>query len=83
NSPASKQVVLLQLGSWYRFGDSVIGLVGLEYANLRVAFSADYNTQSFNPRNTVQGDDLSSFEVSLSILLETQNTFKSVTNPIY
>lgn len=50
------------LGGWYRMNDAAIAMIALEFLNrLRVGFSYDINTSSFNVATNRQGG----FEISL------------------
>jgi len=82
NSPRSKTSVQLQLGSWYRFEDSVIVLTGFEIENLRIGFSLDLNTQTFDI-SEAEGADLPTYEVSLTYNLDLSNPLGNISSPIF
>ncbi len=82
SSPAAKKSVQLQVGSWYRFEDSIIVLTGFEIENLRIGFSLDLNTQSFDINDSL-GEQLPTYEVSLTYNLDLSNPFSNISSPIF
>ena len=72
----------MQLGSWYRFEDSVIVLTGFEIENLRIGFSLDLNTQTFDI-SEAEGADLPTYEVSLTYNLDLSNPLGNISSPIF
>lgn len=82
SSPAAQNSVQLQIGSWYRIEDSIIVLTGFEIENLRVGFSLDLNTQSFDI-SEAQGGQLPTYEVSLTYNLDFSKSFSNVSSPIF
>jgi len=45
----------LFLGTWYRFGDSFIPYVGLEFNSLQIGLTYDVNTSSLKPGSNMRG----------------------------
>ncbi|MEQ9568334.1 MAG: type IX secretion system membrane protein PorP/SprF, partial [Pseudomonadales bacterium] len=82
SSPRSNTAVELQAGSWYRFEDSVIVLAGFEIQNLRIGFSFDLNTQSFDI-NSELGANLPTYEISLTYNLDLSNSMRNISSPIF
>jgi len=81
-SPRAKRSVQLQMGSWYRFEDSIIVLTGFEIENIRIGFSLDLNTQSFDI-DEIEGADLPTYEVSLTYNLDLSNPLRNISSPIF
>ncbi|SNT24949.1 type IX secretion system membrane protein, PorP/SprF family [Ekhidna lutea] len=82
NSAKSKTAVQLQLGSWYRLEDSIIVLAGFEIENLKIGFSFDLNTQSFDI-NQELGGNLPTYEVSLTYNLDLTSPLRNISSPIF
>ncbi|MEQ9423860.1 MAG: PorP/SprF family type IX secretion system membrane protein [Cyclobacteriaceae bacterium] len=78
----SKKSVLLQVGGWYRLNDSVIGTIGLEVESLRVGFSYDLNTRTFN-NNDVTAQNNGALEVSISYRLQKSRSITKISNPLF
>ncbi|MEQ6166525.1 PorP/SprF family type IX secretion system membrane protein [Ekhidna sp. MALMAid0563] len=81
-SPTAKRSVQLQAGTWYRFEDSIIVLAGFEIENLRIGFSLDLNTQSFDI-SEAEGGQLPTYEVSLTYNLDLSNPLRNISSPIF
>lgn len=82
NSVRSSTSVLLQVGSWYRPGDSVILLGGLEIQRIKVGVSFDLNSEVFTENILFQQVN-NSFEVSLAYTFATSNRVRKVSNPVF
>lgn len=82
SSPASNTAVNIQVGSWYRFEDSIIVLAGFEIDNLKIGFSFDLNTQSFDITDQL-GANLPTYEVSLTYNLDLSNPLRNISSPIF
>ncbi len=82
SSPRAQKSVQLQIGSWYRFEDSIIVLTGFEIENLRIGFSLDLNTQSFDINDQL-GAQLPTYEVSLTYNLDLSNSLSNISSPIF
>lgn len=82
SSPKSNTSVTLQFGSWYRFEDSIIALAGFEIDNLKIGFSFDLNTQSFDINDQL-GANLPTYEVSLTYNLDLSNPLRNISSPIF
>ncbi|MEM9894909.1 MAG: PorP/SprF family type IX secretion system membrane protein [Bacteroidota bacterium] len=83
SSVRTRTAVVMQFGSWYRFGDSIIGLVGFAVEDFRVGFSVDYNAQSFDVRREIEGNNISTYELSLTYNFRVRTSFRNVSNPIF
>ncbi|WP_420318320.1 PorP/SprF family type IX secretion system membrane protein [Ekhidna sp.] len=82
SSPRAKTGVELQFGSWYRIEDSIIVLAGFQVENLRLGFSFDLNTQSFDI-NEESGGSLPTYEVSLTYNLDLTTPLRNISSPIF
>ena len=82
SSPQSNTAVNLQFGSWYRLEDSIIVLAGFEIDNLKIGFSFDLNTQSFDINDQL-GANLPTYEVSLTYNLDLSNPLRNISSPIF
>ncbi|MEO9870991.1 PorP/SprF family type IX secretion system membrane protein [Ekhidna sp.] len=82
SSPRSNTAVNLQIGSWYRLEDSVIVLAGFEIDNLKIGFSFDLNTQSFDINDQL-GANLPTYEISLAYNLDLSNPLRNISSPIF
>jgi len=82
SSPRANRAVQLQVGTWYRLQDSIIVLTGFEIENLRVGFSLDLNTQSFDI-SEAQGAQLPTYEVSLTYNLDISKGLRNTSSPIF
>jgi len=70
----------LQLGSWYRFGDSYIISLGFEMKNLILGFSYDLNVSSYKYNNK----GVRAFEVSVKYrsISNKSNMHRNISHPI-
>ncbi len=82
SSSQAKQALKLQVGSWYRYGDSIILLAGLDFEDFNVGASLDLNTKTFGVEDGLSSN-LPTFEISLSYNLIRSEKSKSVSNPIF
>ncbi|MEM7297400.1 MAG: PorP/SprF family type IX secretion system membrane protein [Bacteroidota bacterium] len=82
SAPRAYNAVVLQAGSWYRIDDSVILLAGFKINELGIGASIDLNTTSFDI-NDALGNNLPSFEVSLTYNLDLSKTVGNVSSPIF
>ncbi|WP_421762828.1 PorP/SprF family type IX secretion system membrane protein [Ekhidna sp.] len=82
SSARANTAVQLQIGSWYRLEDSIIVLTGFEINNLRLGFSFDLNTQSFDI-NSESGGNLPTYEISLTYNLDLSNPLRNISSPIF
>lgn len=82
NSVKSKTSMMLQLGSWYRFGDSVIVLGGFQFDQFKLGASFDLNTRT-NTENMVFTQTSPAFEISVSYIFTKKNKIHKVSNPIF
>ncbi len=82
SSVRSKTAVMLQMGSWYRVGDSIIGMLGFQVENVKVGFSVDLNHATFE----LQRADFVAFptyEISMALNLNTKSPLGNVSSPIF
>lgn len=82
SSPRANTAVNLQVGSWYRLEDSIIVLAGFEIDNLKIGFSFDLNTQSFDINDQL-GANLPTYEVSLTYNLDLSTPLRNISSPIF
>ncbi|WP_370090431.1 PorP/SprF family type IX secretion system membrane protein [Ekhidna sp.] len=82
SSPKSNTAVNLQIGSWYRLEDSIIVLAGFEIDNIKIGFSFDLNTKSFDINDQL-GANLPTYEVSLTYNLDLSNPLRNISSPIF
>ncbi len=82
SSIRSNTAVMLQLGSWYRVGDSVIGMLGFQVENIRIGFSVELNDQTFGLERA-DVDGLPTYEVSLTFNLNLESPMGNVSSPIF
>lgn len=82
SSTRSNTAVQLQVGSWYRLEDSIIVMTGFEVNNLRLGFSFDLNTQSFDV-NSESAGGLPTYEISLTYNLDLSNQLRNISSPIF
>ena len=82
NSPRAQSAVILQFGTWYRLNDSIILLSGFELDNFKLSASIDLNATSFDI-NEALGNQLPSYEITLSYSFELVKKLRSVSNPIF
>lgn len=82
SSAKANTAVNLQIGSWYRLEDSIIILAGFEIDNLKIGFSFDLNTQSFDINDQL-GANLPTYEVSLTYNLDLGTPLRNISSPIF
>jgi type IX secretion system PorP/SprF family membrane protein len=82
SSPRSNTDLKIQVGSWYRVGDSMIVLGGFQVQNFKIGASFDLNTQTFGI-DKLLGNNQPTFEISLSYILLKSGKFKNVSSPIF
>lgn len=82
SSPRAYNSVVLQAGSWYRLNDSIILLAGLKFNELSLGMSVDLNTTSFDI-NDALGDNLPSYEISLTYNIDLSKGVGNVSSPIF
>ncbi len=82
NSVRSRTSVLLQVGSWYRQGDSFIVLGGFQVQHFKVGASFDLNSESFS-ENVVFSRSNPSYEISLTYIITRSKNVRKVSNPIF
>ncbi|XOV91695.1 MAG: PorP/SprF family type IX secretion system membrane protein [Bacteroidota bacterium] len=82
SSVRSNTAVMLQLGSWYRIGDSFIGMFGFQVENIRMGFSLGMNDQTFELVRA-KGSKLPTYEVSLTYNLSLKSPMGNVSSPIF
>ena len=82
SSVRAQNAVKLIVGSWYRVGDSVIVLMGVDIENFRVGGSVDLNTNSIGQNNEL-GSGFPTYEVSITYKLVRSSRISSLSNPIF
>ncbi|MGL1889085.1 MAG: PorP/SprF family type IX secretion system membrane protein [Reichenbachiella sp.] len=82
NSIKSKTSFMLQIGSWYRVGDSVILMGGFQFEQLKLGVSFDLNTKTAT-ENIIFTQSSPAFEVSLSYIFAKKNKIHKVSNPMF
>lgn len=82
SSPQAQKALKLQVGTWYRYKDSVIFLVGIDFEDFRVGASLDLNSKTFG-LDIGSGANPATFEFSLAYNLIRSEKSKSVSNPIF
>ncbi|MEM6643795.1 MAG: PorP/SprF family type IX secretion system membrane protein [Bacteroidota bacterium] len=80
--PRAINSVVLQVGSWYRLNDSIILLAGMKWNEIRLGMSVDLNTTSFDV-NEALGNNLPSYEVSITYNLDISRSLGNVSSPIF
>ena len=60
--------IILELGSYYRFGDALTSLIGIEFKQSYVAFSYDWNTSDLVPASNYLG----AWELSFSHIIQSK-----------
>lgn len=80
--PRAINSVVLQVGSWYRVDDSIILLAGVKWNELRMGMSVDLNATSFDV-NEALGNNLPSYEISLTYNLDLSRSLGNVSSPIF
>ena len=82
SSVRSKTAVMLQTGTWYRVGDSIIGMLGVQVENIKVGFSVDLNSEDFGFDRA--GDEaFPTYEISMALNLNTKSPLGNVSSPIF
>jgi type IX secretion system PorP/SprF family membrane protein len=82
SSPQAQRALKVQVGSWYRFGDSVILLAGLDFEEFKIGASLDLNTKTLGLEDRLTSSQ-PTFEISLAYNLIRSEKSKSVSNPIF
>lgn len=82
SSPRAKTALLVQVGTWYRFEDSIIVLAGFEINDLRIGGSMDLNASSFDINQEI-GNNLPAYEISLTYNFDLTKTLSNVSSPIF
>jgi type IX secretion system PorP/SprF family membrane protein len=82
SSPRAETALLLQVGTWYRLEDSIIVLAGFQINDLRIGGSMDLNATSFDI-NQLLGNNLPSYEISLTYNFDISNPLSNVSSPIF
>lgn len=82
SSPRAKTALLLQVGTWYRLEDSIIVLAGFQINDLKIGASMDLNATSFDI-NRELGNNLPSYEFSLSYNFDLTKPLSNVSSPIF
>lgn len=83
-SPArSKAAVMIQLGGWYRFNDSIIALAGFQIENIRIGGSVDLNAQTLDTTSDLANSGQFNYEVSITYNLNHSSAFKKVSSPVF
>ncbi len=82
SSPRAKAALLLQVGTWYRLQDSIIVLAGFQINDLRIGGSMDLNATSFDI-NRELGNNLPSYEFSLTYNFDLSKPLSNVSSPIF
>ena len=82
SSVRARTALMLQFGSWYRVGDSVIVLAGFQVENIRLGVSVDLNAQTFD-LGTDLSNDLPTYEISLTYNLNLSSPLRNISSPIF
>ncbi|MEQ9221607.1 MAG: PorP/SprF family type IX secretion system membrane protein [Cyclobacteriaceae bacterium] len=82
SSIRSKTAVMLQMGTWYRVGDSFIGMLGFQVENVKVGFSVDLNHATFELERAEAGS-FPTYEISMAFNLNTKSPLGNVSSPIF
>ncbi|MBV6642287.1 MAG: PorP/SprF family type IX secretion system membrane protein [Cyclobacteriaceae bacterium] len=82
SSIRSKTAVMLQTGTWYRVGDSIIGMLGVQVENIKVGFSVDLNSEDFGFDRAGDGA-FPTYEISMALNLNTKSPLGNVSSPIF
>lgn len=82
SAPRAFNALLLQAGAWYRLDDSLIILGGFQINDIRLGASIDLNTTEFDI-NRALGNNLPSYEISLTYNLNLADPLKNVSSPIF
>jgi len=80
--PRAINSVVVQIGSWYRLNDSIILLAGVKWNEIRLGASVDLNATSFD-LNEALGNNLPSYEISLTYNLDLTRSLGNVSSPIF
>jgi len=60
--------IVLELGSYYRFGDALTSLIGIQFEQSQVAFSYDWNTSDLVPASNYLG----AWELSFAHIIQSK-----------
>ena len=60
--------IILELGSYYRFGDALTSLIGIQFEQSQVAFSYDWNTSDLVPASNYLG----AWELSFAHIIQSK-----------
>ena len=82
SSIRSQTAVMLQMGTWYRVGDSFIGMLGFQVENVKVGFSVDLNHTTFELERAEEGG-FPTFEISMAFNLNSKSPLGNVSSPIF
>ena len=82
SSIRSKTAVMLQMGTWYRVGDSFIGMLGFQVENVKVGFSVDLNHATFELERAEAGS-FPTYEISMAFNLNAKSPLGNVSSPIF
>ncbi len=80
--PRAINAVVIQAGSWYRYNDSIILLAGVKINEIRLGMSVDLNATEFDV-NDALGNNLPSFELSITYNLDITRSVGNVSSPIF
>ncbi|MEM6737201.1 MAG: PorP/SprF family type IX secretion system membrane protein [Bacteroidota bacterium] len=80
--PHATNSVMIQAGSWYRHQDSVILLAGIKVNEIRIGISVDLNATDFDI-NEALGNNLPSYEISLTYDFDLSRSIGNVSSPIF
>ncbi|MEM0941583.1 MAG: PorP/SprF family type IX secretion system membrane protein [Bacteroidota bacterium] len=80
--PYATNSVMIQTGSWYRHQDSVILLAGVKVNEIRLGMSVDLNATDFDT-NEALGNNLPSYEISITYNFDLSRSIGNVSSPIF
>lgn len=80
--PRAINSVVVQVGSWYRLNDSIILLAGVKVNEIRIGASVDLNATNFDI-NEALGNNLPSYEISITYNLDLSKSLGNVSSPIF
>ncbi len=83
SSIRSNTAVMLQAGAWYRVGDSIIGMLGVQVENIKVGFSVDLNDDTLAFQRADNQDAFPTYEISLALNLNAKSPLGNVSSPIF
>lgn len=83
SSVRSSTAVMIQMGSWYRVGDSVTGMLGFQVENIRISGSMSLNDQTFDLVRADLDGGFPTFEISLTYNLSLNSPMGNVSSPIF